>query len=151
MGPRSACIAAALLAAAPAIAAAQANAGSPAAAAPQLPPQNYGSQPGFFRSATEMVTLENAIQGVPTGAPVQPAPVQPPAPVAPVVPVMPAPAAAAVQQPAERVPDPTQNLQWAERQMDRAETTAVQQRELSRAPPPVAPGAWNGTTDPETR
>jgi hypothetical protein len=57
-----------------------------------------------------------------------------------------------VAAPAERIPDPTQNLQWSERQADRSETAAVQaQAAEARAPQPVAPGAYNGQTDPATR
>jgi hypothetical protein len=121
-----------------------------AQSATPLPPQNYGSQPGFFRSAPEMAAIVGANPGVmaPTGmqAPAHPATASPVA--APVV----APQASTVVVAPERVVDPTQNLQWAERQMDRAETTAAQQRQQAAAtPPPVAPGAYNGSTNPADR
>lgn len=140
-------------------AAAHAQANVPGASAAQgtssavpLPPQNYGTQPGFFRNAPEMAAFERAEAGVlPSAPPPQPAapqPVSAPAPAAP--PVLPAPAAAAVTPP-ERVPDPTQNLQWAEQQLDRSEATAAQQRQQNTTPPPVAPGAYNGATNPNDR
>ena len=156
MGPRTALV---LTLAALAIpAAAHAQAAAPAATAAQgtsgavpLPPQNYGSTPGFFRSAPEMAAFERADAGVlPAPAP-QPAPMQPVSAPAPAAAPAPVPAAASAAVPAQRVPDPTQNLQWAEQQMDRAEATAVQQRQLNTTPAPVAPGAYNGSTDPNNR
>ena len=40
----------------------------------------------------------------------------------------------------------------AERDLDRAERLAKEeQARAAAAPPPVAPGAWNGQTDPSTR
>ena len=47
-----------------------------AQSAAPLPPQNYGAQPGFFRSAPEMSALVSANQGIPAPAPAQPAPPQ---------------------------------------------------------------------------
>ena len=115
-----------------------------------LPPQNYGAQPGFFRNATEMAALSAPGQAaLPT--PAQPAP-QPVTASPMAAPIVAPQASTVVVAPPDRVPDPTQNLQWAERQMDRAETTAVQQRQQAQStPPPVAPGAYNGSTDPATR
>lgn len=117
-----------------------------------LPPQNYGAQPGFFRNAPEMAAFGQPQAGIVMTPPPPAPPVPPPAPapVAVVAPAVAAPAASAVVPP-QRVPDPTQNLQWAEQQMDRAETTAVQQRQVGTAPPPVAPGAYNGATNPADR
>lgn len=158
MGP---CIARSIVIASlafPLAAAAQATAPAPGTAAQgtsaavRLPPQNYGAQPGFFRSAPEMAAFERADAGVlPATAPAQPAPPTAATPAHPMA--APAAATTTVVAPAapERVADPTQNLQWAERQMDRAETAAVQQRQLNTAPPPVAPGAFNGATDPADR
>lgn len=158
MGP---CIARSIVAAAlacPLVAGAQANAPAPGAAAQgtsaavRLPPQNYGAQPGFFRSAPEMAAFERADAGViPATAPAQPAAAPAVTPAHPMA--APAVATTVVAAPAapERVPDPTQNLQWAERQMDRSEATAAQQRQLTTTPPPVAPGAYNGATDPADR
>lgn len=116
-----------------------------------LPPQNYGAQPGFFRNAPEMAALAGAIPGVVAPAP---APAVPqPSTVSPVAaPIVAPQASTVVVAPPERVPDPTQNLQWAERQMDRAENTAAEQRAQAQAvPPPVAPGAYNGSTNPADR
>jgi len=116
-----------------------------------LPPQNYGSQPGFFRSATEMAAVNGASAGVTPTAPAQ-APAPPAAPVTVAAPVVAPQASTVVVAPPERIADPTQNLQWTERQMDRAEATAAQQRQQALAtPPPVAPGAYNGSTNPADR
>ena len=144
MGPCIARIVAAFIAVAPAaVAVAQTTTTA-------LPPQNYGSQPGFFRSAPEMQALSGATAGVPTAAPAAPAPAAPVAtPAAPVA-VTATPTATVVAVTPERIPDPTQNLQWTERQMDRAENAAQRQQAL--APSQViAPGAYNGQTDPATR
>ena len=157
MGPRTALAVTVAALAVPVAGHAQAT--PPAAGAAQgtssavaLPPQNYGAQPGFFRNAPEMAAFERADPGVlPATPPAPPAPVQPvsaPAPAA--APVVNPPAAAAAVPP-QHVPDPTQNLQWAQQQMDRVEATAVQQRQLNTTPPPVAPGAYNGSTDPNNR
>ena len=151
--PRS--LAAVALLGIPLAAGAQANASAPGAAqgtssAVTLPPQNYGTQPGFFRSAPEMTAFETAEAGVlPSTPTARPVSVPAPSTALPAVP-SPAPAAAAAVAP-QHVPDPTQNLQWAEQQMDRAETTAVQQRQLNTTPAPVAPGAYNGATNPSDR
>jgi hypothetical protein len=121
-------------------------------AAPALPPQNYGAHPGFFRSAPEMAQFEqaNGVVAVPPAASTPPAPTPPAS-----TPVVAAPngnVAVTVAAPPQRVPDPTQNLQWAERQMDREEATAAREASVAaRTPPPVAPGAYNGQTDPATR
>jgi hypothetical protein len=129
---------------------AQSGTAMPSQAGAALPPQNYGSQPGFFRSAPEMAALAGAIQGVVAPAPAQPAPQ--PSTASPVAAPVVAPQASTVVVAPERIPDPTQNLQWAERQMDRAESTAAQQRAQAQAvPPPVAPGAYNGSTNPADR
>jgi hypothetical protein len=114
-----------------------------------LPPQNYGAQPGFFRSATEMAAVAGANPGVMPATPPQamPQPVAMAPAAAPVV----APQASTVVVAPEHVADPTQNLQW-ERQMDRVESAAAQQRQQAQAtPPPVAPGAYNGSTNPADR
>jgi hypothetical protein len=114
-----------------------------------LPPQNYGAQPGFFRSAAEMAAFVNpaaAPAPQPVAAPATPAPA--PTVAVPVVPVQPVASPIADT----RVPDPTQNLQWAERQADRVEAKAQQQgAQLQATPQPVAPGAYNGMTDPANR
>ena len=39
----------------------------------------------------------------------------------------------------------------AERELDRAERIAKEEQARANALPPVAPGAWNGETDPRTR
>ncbi|HZZ94293.1 MAG TPA: hypothetical protein VFE23_17160 [Usitatibacter sp.] len=146
------------LAAAAACGAAQALAQAPSSAASNptatvpLPPQNYGAQPGFFRSAPEMAAFEAAEAGIvrtpPAAAPAPATPVTAPAAIAAAV-AAPAPASAVANP--QRVPDPTQNLQWAEGQMDRAEATAIQQKQTGTTPAPVAPGAYNGATDPNDR
>jgi hypothetical protein len=127
-----------------------AQASTPAAPGTALPPQNYGVQPGFFRSAAEMNVFANPAASVPQPV-AQPiaAPATPAAAPAPVA----AAAPQAVSAPADtRIPDPTQNLQWAERQMDRSENAAAAQaKALNAAPQPIAPGAYNGETDPATR
>jgi len=116
-----------------------------------LPPQNYGNQPGFFRSAPEMAAMTSANPGVMPTPAMQP--VSQPAQVNPLAAAVVAPqASTVVVAPPERVADPTQNLQWAERQMDRVETKAVQQtQQAATTLPPVAPGAWNGSTNPADR
>lgn len=41
---------------------------------------------------------------------------------------------------------------WAEQQLDRAEQESERDRQRAASmPPPVAPGAWDGTTDPRNR
>ena len=124
---------------------------TPTAPSTALPPQNYGNQPGFFRSAPEMSAMTNANPGVMPAPAMQP--VSQPAQVNPLAASVVAPqASTVVVAPPERVVDPTQNLQWAERQMDRVETKAVQQtQQAATTPPPVAPGAWNGSTNPADR
>jgi len=114
-----------------------------------LPPQNYGAQPGFFRSAPEMAAMAGANPGVNAAPAAQSAPQA--APAAPPAAAVVAPQAATVVVAPEHIVDPTQNLQWAERQMDRQENTAAQQRQQAPALPPVAPGAWNGSTNPADR
>jgi hypothetical protein len=134
------------------IAAACATAATAAVAQVALPPQNYGTQPGFFRNAPEMQTFERA-NGIAASTPAAQGAATPTQAAAPAATVT-APNGAVVNMApvAERIPDPTQNLQWSERQMDRAETSAVQvQNAAARAPQPVAPGAYNGQTDPATR
>jgi hypothetical protein len=115
-----------------------------------LPPQNYGTQPGFFRGAAEMAAFANPSANV--AAPIAPPAAVPAAPVAVAAPAVAAVPVAASAIADTRIPDPTQNLQWAERQADRSEAAAQQQRAQEQAaPPPVAPGAYNGQTNPADR
>jgi hypothetical protein len=126
-------------------------AGLAAAQSPSaLPPQNYGAQPGFFRSAPEMAAMAGANPGVIARPAVQP--VAQAAPTVPVAAPVVAPEASTVVVAPPRIVDPTQNLQWTERQMDRSEAAAAQLRQQAlAAPPPVAPGAYNGSTNPADR
>jgi hypothetical protein len=139
---------------------AAAQAAQAAQSSAALPPQNYGTQPGFFRNAPEMATFEQGNGVLPSATPVSAAPVAAPAPAAPAIAAPNSNVSVTVAAPPQRIPDPTQNLQWAEHQADRVEAAATaahqaavaqQAAAAARTPPPVAPGAYNGQTDPATR
>ena len=65
--------------------------------------------------------------------------------------VIPVPVRAADSNPVS-APAAVSEQRWAEQQLDRAESEAERDRQRAASmPPPVAPGAWDGTTDPRNR
>jgi hypothetical protein len=121
--------------------------GNPIARPGTVPSQ--GSMEGFFRPTPDGDPSLTKYRP-PAGQAQQPAPQQQTVAVMPAQ-VIPVPMRAADSNPAS-APAAVTEQRWAEQQFDRVERESDRDRQLAaQTPPPVAPGAWDGTTDPRNR